>query len=159
MSAVPISWNFTFTPGSSSDTWSYSVYIAINTADPDDDKVTTHDFGSYVGQASISDSINAATPLGLSMTDWQVALDISWQSASGGLGSRALDWDIPSGTSLDINPPGTASVPEPSTWQLAIVPLLVGLGMIVGGGGEAVKRRYDGDPFRVDWDGRCARVS
>jgi hypothetical protein len=132
-SVVPISWNFTFTPASSSDTWSYSAITDITTANSDTDTSTSQNFGSYVGQASISDSMIAATPMGLSMTSWDTTLVISWQSgfASGGAGSGMLNWDIPSGQSLDINFGGPAAVPEPSTWQLVIAPLLVGLGMLL----------------------------
>jgi hypothetical protein len=129
-STVPISWNFTFTPASALDRWSYSAFTVIDAVNPGDGTQTSHDFGSYVGQASISDAMNAATPVGESMTTWDVVLSISWESASSGPGSGVLSWDIPSGQSLDINLGQSATVPEPSTWQLAIAPLLVGLGML-----------------------------
>jgi hypothetical protein len=125
VSAVPISWNFSFTPETNSDSWSYAVTTFIETTDPADETQTFQDFGPHVGQASITDSMLAATPLGMPLTAWQVFLSISWQSASGGAGPGSLDWDIPRGSSLDVN--AGAAVPEPSALRLAIAPLLGGL--------------------------------
>ncbi len=123
VSTVPVSWDFTFTPSTHSDPWSYSVSTTIN------DTPTEQDFGPFVGQATIGDSMIAATPLGMSLDSWRVIVQIDWQSASGGPGSGILNWDIPAGQSLDINPAG--AVPEPASLWLMIAALPAGLAMFL----------------------------
>lgn len=123
VSTVPVSWDFTFTPSTNSDSWSYSAFTTIN------DTSTEKDFGSFVGQATIGDSMIATTPFGMSLTSWNVILQIDWQSASGGSGSGNLNWDIPAGQSLDINPAG--AVPEPASLWLMIAAMPAGLAMFL----------------------------